>query len=123
MAAVRAPLKLRFVAEHEGFNLHAGVRIAAGDDMGRERLFRYGSRPAFALDRLRRLPDGRIAYRVKYARFGRAKHRVMTPLELLARIAAILPAPYFPLIRFHGVLAPRSSWRKEIVPQPRTNVV
>ena len=28
----------------------------------------------------------------------------MTPLELLARIAAILPPPRFPLIRFHGVL-------------------
>jgi hypothetical protein len=27
--------------------------------------------------------------------------------------------PRFPLIRFHGVLAPRSAWRKEIVPQPR----
>ena len=113
------PPKARFAAEHEGFNLHAGVHIAAGDDMGRERLFRYGSRPGLALDRLRRLPDGRIAYRVKYARAGRAKHRVMTPLELLARIAAILPPPRFPLIRFHGVLAPRSSWRKEIVPQPR----
>jgi len=113
------PPKLRFAAEHQGFNLHAGVHIAASDDMGRERLFRYGSRPSLALDRLRRLPDGRIAYRVKYARGGRAKHRVMTPLELLARIAAILPPPRFPLLRFHGVLAPRSSWRKEIVPQPR----
>ncbi len=53
----------------EGFNLHA-----------RERLMRYGARPPFALDRLRRLPDGQIAYRVKKLRGGRAKHRVMTPL-------------------------------------------
>ena len=113
------PPKLRFAAQHEGFNLHAGVHIAAGDDTGRERLFRYGARPSLALDRLRRLPDGRIAYRVKYARAGRAKHRVMEPLELLARIAAILPPPRFPLVRFHGVLAPRSSWRKDVVPQPR----
>jgi hypothetical protein len=36
----------RFTAEHEGFNLHAGVRIAAGDDMGRERFCRYGVRGA-----------------------------------------------------------------------------
>jgi hypothetical protein len=113
------PATLRFAAEHNGFNVHAGVHIAAGDDMGRERLFRYGARPALALDRLRRLPGGRIAYRVKYAAASRAKHRVMTPLELLARIAAILPPPRFPLIRFHGVLAPRSSWRRAVVPQPR----
>jgi hypothetical protein len=89
------PTKLRFSAEHEGFNLHDGVRIATGDDAGRERLFRYGASPPPALDRLRRLPDGRFASRVKYARAGRAKHRIMTPLELLARIAAILPSPRF----------------------------
>jgi hypothetical protein len=32
--------RLRLVGEHEGFNLHAGVRVAAGDDLGRERLCR-----------------------------------------------------------------------------------
>ena len=87
------PPRLRFAAEHEGFNLHAGVPIAAGDDLGRERLCRYGARPALALDRLRRLPDGRVAYRVKYTRAGAAKHRVMTPLEFLARLSAIIPPP------------------------------
>ena len=30
--------------EHMGFNLHAGVRISADDDVGRERLCRYGAR-------------------------------------------------------------------------------
>jgi len=49
-----------------GFNLHADVRIEAGDDVGRERLCRYAARPPVALDRLRRLPGGRVAYRLKY---------------------------------------------------------
>jgi hypothetical protein len=114
-----ASTKLRFIAEHEGFNLHAGVHIAAGDDMGRERLCRYGLRPPISLERLRRLRDGRIALRVKYASAGRAKHRVMTPLELLARLSAIIPPPRFPLVRYHGVLAPNSPWRKDVVPKPR----
>jgi hypothetical protein len=35
-----------------GFNLHASVRIAAHDDVGRERLFRYCLRPPFSLERL-----------------------------------------------------------------------
>jgi hypothetical protein len=96
------PPKLRFAAEHEGFNLHAGVYIPPGDDMGRERLCRYGLRPAMAQGNLRRLPDGRIALRVKYARAGRAKHRVMTPLEFLARLSAITPPPRFPLLRYSG---------------------
>ena len=34
-----------FAVERDGFNLHAGVRIEAGDDLGRERLCRYGARP------------------------------------------------------------------------------
>jgi hypothetical protein len=110
--------RLHFVGQHEGFNLHAGVRIGAGDDLGRERLCRYAARPALALDRLRRLRDGRLAYQVKYARRGAAKHRVMTSLELLARLSALIPPPRHPLVRFHGVLAPHSSWRRFVVPAP-----
>jgi hypothetical protein len=102
--------------DHDGFNLHASVAIGGDDDLGRERLMRYGARPPLALDRLRRLPGGRIAYRIKKLRDGRAKHRVMTPLEFLARLAAIVPPPRYPLLRYHGVLGPRSSWRRDVVP-------
>jgi hypothetical protein len=105
-------------AECAGYNLEAGVRIEANDDLGRERLLRYGSRPPIALDRLRRLPDGRVAYRIKKWRDGRAKSRIMTPIEFLARLSAIIPAPRIPLIRFHGVLGPKSKWRKDVVPKP-----
>ncbi len=106
-----------FAVERDGFNLHAGVRIEAGDDLGRERLCRYGARPPLSLERLRRLSGGRVAYRVKYVSRGRAKHRVMTSIELLARLSALLPPPRYPLTRYHGVLAPRSAWRREIVPR------
>ena len=41
----------------------------------------------------------------------------MTPLELLARLAALVPPPRHPLVRFHGAFAPRSSWRREVVPK------
>jgi hypothetical protein len=74
-----------------------------------------------ALDRLRRLPGGRIGYRIKKLRDGRAKQRVMTPLEFLARLAAIVPPPRYPLLRYHGVLGPRSAWRRDIVPMPRND--
>jgi hypothetical protein len=117
--------KSRFVAECEGFNVHAAVHIQRGDDLGRERLCRYGARPAMALGRLRVLRSGVVAYRVKgvtgagATRSARVKHRVMTPLEFLARLAALIPPPRRPLVRFHGVIAPRSSWRRDVVPQPR----
>jgi hypothetical protein len=40
----------------------------------------------------------------------------MTPMEFLARLAAIVPPPRYPLLRYHGVLGPRSSWRRDVVP-------
>ncbi len=114
------PDKPAFGVEHDGFNLHAGVRIEAGDDLGRERLCRYGARPPLSLERLRRLPGGRVSYRLKYVDRGRrGKHRVMTGLEFMARLAAMIAPPRYPLTRFAGVLAPRSKWRREVVPQPR----
>jgi Putative transposase len=103
---------------YERFNLHASVVIAAHDDLGRERLCRYLSRPAFALSRLRLLRDGTVCYRVKKAGRGRVKERHMTAVECLSRLAAMVPPPRYPLLRFHGVLAPRHAWRARIVPRP-----
>ncbi|MFI5298193.1 MAG: transposase, partial [Polyangiales bacterium] len=113
-----APLDTRpnDAANADGFDVHAAVRIRDDDDLGREKLVRYCARPPFALDRIERLPDGNIAYRVKYARRG-ATHRVMTPIEFLARLAALIPPPKYPLVRYHGVLAPHAKWRSSIVPK------
>jgi hypothetical protein len=55
----------RHLGEAEGFSIHAGVTAAAGGTHGRELLLRYCARPPIALGRLSRLPDGRIAYRLK----------------------------------------------------------
>ncbi len=51
--------------------------------------------------------DGRLAYRVRHP-LGRGQtHRVLTALELLAQLAAILPPPRYPPAtrpcRFTGV--------------------
>ena len=70
-AAEERPDKPALAVERDGFNVHAGVRIEAGDDLGRERLARYGARPPLSLERLRRLPGGRVAYRLKYVDRGR----------------------------------------------------
>jgi hypothetical protein len=42
----------------------------------------------------------------------------MTPLEFLARLASLVPPPRYPLLRYHGVLAPKSSWRRDVIPRP-----
>jgi hypothetical protein len=107
----------RFSASHEGFDVHCAVRIAKDDDEGRERLVRYCARPPFALDRFDVLKDGRIAYRMKTPRRG-STHRVMSPMEMMARLAILVPPPFFPLTRYHGVFAARSSWRRLVTPKP-----
>jgi hypothetical protein len=112
------PPRVSDAVTHERFNLHASVCLDAHDHLGRERLCRYLSRPAFSLSRLRMRRDGNVSYRVKKASRGRVTERVMTPLETLARLAAIVPPPRYPLLRFHGVLAPRHRWRARVVPQP-----
>ena len=107
----------RFSAAFEGFDVHAAVRVEANDDDARERLVRYCARPALALDRLSLSRDGAVCYRVKYAR-GTKTHRVMRPTGFLARLAALVPPPRYPLVRYHGALAPHSAWRKLVVPRP-----
>ena len=71
---------------------------------------RYCARPPFAEERIEELKDGRVAYLMKTPRSGRT-HRVMSPVEFLARLAILIPPPFFPLVRYHGVFAARSSWR------------
>jgi hypothetical protein len=42
---------------------------------------------------------------------------VMSPLEFMQRLAALVPRPRLHLIRFHGVLAPNAKLRALVVPQ------
>jgi hypothetical protein len=101
--------KPEVAVECDGFNLHAGLRIERGDDVGRERLVRYAARPPLSLERLRRLPGGQVASRLKYVTRGRGKLRVMTGLEFMARLAALIAPPRYPLVRYAGVLGPSTT--------------
>jgi hypothetical protein len=111
----RRGAKSPWTAEVDGFNVHAGTTVMTGDREGLERLCRYGARPPFSLERLSILEGGRVAYRLRKPRRNGATHLVMTPVQCLARIAAIIPPPRFPLLRFAGVLAPSSSFRPAVV--------
>ncbi len=44
----------------------------------------------------------------------------MSPLELLQKLAALVPRPRLNLIRFHGVLAPNAKWRSSVIPDLRS---
>jgi hypothetical protein len=100
-----------------GINVHANVCVAARDRESVERLCRYCARPAVATERLSPLRDGRVLYRLKHPWRGGSTHVVFEPLELVAKLAALVPPPRFNLVRYHGVLAPAAHSRPEIVPE------
>lgn len=56
---------------------------------------------------------------MRHPRHGGETHRVMTRLEFLARVGALIPPLRYPLVRYRGGLAPNSPWRAMVVPGPR----
>ena len=84
------------------------MRIEAADHAGRERLLRYCARPPFALDRLLELAPERVLYDGTKPGRGGNGPLLLTPLELLDRLAALVPPPRVHRHRYFGVLAPCS---------------
>ena len=99
-----------------GFSLHAGVAIGAADRAALERVCRYMGRPPLASERLERLADGRILYRLRHRWRDGTSALVFEPREFLARLAAQVPPPRAHQVRFHGLLAPSAAWRPFVIP-------
>jgi hypothetical protein len=113
-----ASVKKKQTAWFEGFSLHAAVHLHANDRQGLAHLCGYGARPALSQERLSALPDGRLAIRMKRPLADGRESLVLEPIELLRRLATLVPPPRAHLVRFHGVFGPASKWRAEIVPAP-----
>ena len=101
-----------------GFNLHADVRVAAHDVQALERLCRYIARPPISHDRLSRTPEGDVVLTFKRAWDDGTRAHVLTPLEFIARLAAIVPRPRRHLLHLHGVFAPAAPLRSRVVTAP-----
>jgi len=100
----------------QGFSLHADTHCGPQQRDTFERLCRYITRPALGHKRLRRTPAGEVVLQLKTPYRDGTTHLVMSPLEFLQRLAALVPRPRLHLIRFHGVLAPNAALRAQIVP-------
>ena len=106
-------------ASYEGYNLHAGVGLKASDRTGLERLCRYVLRPPLAKARLERREDGTVVVGLKRVWSDGTTGLVFSPLELIERLAAIVPPPRANQVIYRGVLAGNAAWREEVVPKPR----
>jgi len=111
----RKPLCARSPA---GLELHADVFVAAHDRPALERLCRYMARPPIPQDRLAWREDGMLVLSLKRTWKGGVRAIVFNPLALIARLAALVPAPYMHLRRFYGIFGPHHKLRARILPTP-----
>ena len=102
-------------ARQDGFDLHAGVLVPAGERERLERGCRYTLRPPVAQDRLCLTADGQVRLELKHPWSDGTTLLLFDPVELLERLAVITPRPRINLILYHGVLAPRAAWRALVV--------
>ena len=75
-------------------------------------------RPPLAAGRLQILDAEHVAFSLKSICSDGTYQIVLSPQELLEKLAALVPPPRLNLVRYHGVLAPNAVDRAQIVPGP-----
>jgi hypothetical protein len=115
----RPELKGPRCASVNGFSLHANTDIPAHRRDQLERLMRYTARGAVSLERLSEDANGDLVYRFTRPWSDGTTGIKLSPLELIEKLAAIVPLPRAHLVRYSGCLAPHSKLRDAIVPTPR----
>jgi hypothetical protein len=108
--------------EYGGFSVHAGVQIREGDKAGREKLVRYAARPPFAFEQVELTEGGQVLFHLEKPRASGQDAMLLDPIDFLRRLAWLVPPPWLNQTRYHGVLAPASKWRKEVVPEPEVKL-
>ena len=77
------------------------------------------SRPPVSVERLSLTAQGQVRYRLKTPYRDGTTHIVLTPVDFIARLAALVPPPRVHLTKFHGVLAAHAALRAAITPAGR----
>ena len=106
-------------ASVNGFSLHAHTQIPAHRRDQLERLLRYTARGAVSLERLQADANGELIYTFTHPWSDGTTGIRLSPLELLEKLAALVPLPHVHLVRYGGCLAPHSHLRGAIIPTRR----
>jgi hypothetical protein len=114
----RPVAKGNLCAQDHAFNLHAATRVAPNDKQGRLTLCRYILRPPLANDRLRIVDDSHVRLDFKKPWSDGTSSVELSPLALIARLAALVPPPKRHLVRYFGVLSSHAASRSQVVPAP-----
>ena len=106
-------------ASVQGFSLHANTQIPAHRRDALERLIRSTARGAVSLERLQADANGALLSTCTHPWSDGTTGITLAPLELLEKLAALVPLPHVHLVRYGGCLAPHSHVRGSIIPTPR----
>jgi hypothetical protein len=106
-------------ASVHGCSLHANTQIPAHRRDQLERLMRYTGRGAVSLERLAEDANGDLIYTFNRPWSDGTTGIKLSPLELLEKLAALVPLPRVHLVRYAGCLGPPSKLRDAITPTLR----
>lgn len=97
-----------------GFSVDGSVCIHQNDREGLERLIRYCARPAFSSEKLEFISETKLSYQLKKPLINGQTKIILTPLELIDKLAALIPPPRVHRHRYFGVFAPNSPFRSAV---------
>jgi hypothetical protein len=106
-------------ASVNGFSLHAHTHVSAHRRDQLERLLRSTARGAVSLERLDINAAGDLLYTFTHPWSDGTIGITLSPLELLEKLAALVPLPRQHQVRYGGCLAPHSRMRAAIIPTLR----
>ena len=101
-----------------GFSLHANTAI---NTHARDRLYKlieYIARGRLSNERLEILANGDVKLALKTPWANGTTHLVFTPSEFIEKLVALIPPPRSHLVRWSGVFAPNSPYRRDITLRP-----
>src|SRR5215831_10405543 len=106
-------------ASVQGVSLHAHTHISAHRRDPLECLIRYTARGAVSLERLQAEANGDLLSTFTHPWSDGTTGIRLSPVELLEKLAALVPLPHVHLVRYGGCLAPHSHLRGSVIPTPR----
>ena len=101
-----------------GFSLHANTST---NTLQRDRLYKlveYIARGPLSNERLEITKSGNVKLKLKTSWSDGTSHLLFTPEEFLEKLAALIPPPKSHLVRWSGVFASNSPYRRKIVLKP-----
>jgi hypothetical protein len=101
-----------------GFSLHANTHINPHQRDRLAKLIEYIARGPLSNERLELTADRKVKLRLKTPWSDGTTHLLLSYGEFMEKLTALIPPPRSHLVRWAGVFAPHSPFRKEITLKP-----